>query len=224
MAKTQFAGPPLSTDHPLAGLSIVAAKSGFINFEKGETINPYRSHEPLQSGPINTDIQLQQNQNMLQHASGSHVIDINPLPPTMNTDSQFELDPMRPPIVRLTEQSVNGDGRFLKARLRDPKIMKIVRLYLAYMKDQPATVCVEGMTTTSIRMLLASEGLPTAPDHLQRIFAEVHQEYGLNAAEVAADLQSYQRFLASERTHRLQQLRESANKFHAHPSNSHFRK
>lgn len=120
---------------------------------------------------------------------------------------------MRPPIVRLTEQSTEGDGRFLKARLRDPKIMGIVRLFLAYMKDQPATVCVEGLTPTSIRMLLASEGLPTDPEHLLRIFSDVHQEYGLDPTAAMADLQSYRQYLSSERTHRLQQLRESANKF-----------
>ncbi|XP_058840737.1 homeobox protein Wariai-like [Topomyia yanbarensis] len=90
--------------------------------------------------------------------------------------SQFELDPMRPPIVRLTPQSTNGDGRFLKARLREPKIMNIVRLYLTYMKDQQPSICVEGMTPTSIKMTLASEGLPTAPDYLLRIFIEVYQE------------------------------------------------
>lgn len=53
-------------------------------------------------------------------------------------------------IVRLTEQSAEGDTRFLKARLRDPKIMRVVQLFLAYMKDQPDTVCVDGITPTSI--------------------------------------------------------------------------
>lgn len=48
-------------------------------------------------------------------------------------------------------------------------------------------------------MLLVSEGLPAASDHLlQRIFAEVYQKYELNAAEAAADLQTYQRFLCSD--------------------------
>lgn len=57
--------------------------------------------------------------------------------------------------------------------------MKIVRLYLAYMKDQSANICIDGNTPTSIKMVLAPEGLPTDPDHLLRIFADVHQEYGV---------------------------------------------
>ncbi|XP_058839799.1 probable tRNA N6-adenosine threonylcarbamoyltransferase, mitochondrial [Topomyia yanbarensis] len=75
------------------------------------------------------------------------------------------------------------------------------------MKNQHPSICVEGMTPTSIKMTLASEGLPTAPDHLLCIFFEVYQEYGLNPDEAAADL-DYAKFLSSERTRRLQQLRE----------------
>lgn len=118
---------------------------------------------------------------------------------------------------------MEGDGRFLKARLRDPKIMRVVRLFLAYMKDQPATVCVDGMTPTSIRMHLASEGLPSDPEHLLRIFKDVHQEYGMDPTVAMADLQSYQKYLSSERIHRLQQLRDSDSKFR-NQSNSSFRK
>lgn len=184
-ARVQFAGPPNSD-----------ITSKFINFQKGETINPYR-----------TEKNATNNENSAPAPASNASIQSAP------QDSQFELDPMRPPIVRLTQQSSNGDERFLKARLRDPKVMHITRLYLAYMKDQPSSVCVEGMTPTSIRMLLASEGLPTSPEQLQRVFIEVHQEYGLTPAEAVADLQSYRHFLSNERTHRLQQLRESVNKF-----------
>lgn len=231
MAKSQFSSPPESTDHPIAALSISAAKS-FITFEKGETINqkPSSSNSHQQSisnqkqqlQPLRkNNIQQHPSPHMPQQTTGNQN-DFHSAPSTESTDGQFEFDPMRPPIVRLTQQSVQGDGRFLKARLRDPKIMKIVRLYLAYMKDQPTTVCVEGMTSTSIRMLLASEGLPTVPEHLNRIFVEVHQEYGVDATEAAADLLSYGRFLTSERTNRLQHLRESANKFYSPVP--HFRK
>ena len=227
-AKVQFAGPPSTIDHPIAGLSV----NKLINFRKGDTINPYP-----------TEKQQIQQRNKIQSPSTEntalHKETINPYRsgkqtsqenisttaiPTEPSGSQFELDPMRPPIVRLTEQSMNGDGRFLKARLRDPKIMKIVRLYLAYMKDQQSSVCVEGLTPTSIKMLLASEGLPTATEHLQRIFIEVHNEYGLEPAEAVADLQAYRQFLTSERTHRLQQLRESATNFTKPTSSSNFRK
>lgn len=212
-AKTQFSVPPSSIDHPIAGLSVPKP----ISFRKGEIINPYRAEKQrhptnniasLPTGNATPSLSLQgpnqQNQQQQQQPQNQALC---------SSETRFDLDPMRPPIVRLTEQSTEGDGRFLKARLRDPKIMGIVRLFLAYMKDQPATVCVEGLTPTSIRMLLASEGLPTDPEHLLRIFSDVHQEYGLDPTAAMADLQSYRQYLSSERTHRLQQLRESANMF-----------
>lgn len=195
-ARLQFSGPP---------------KDGipsFINFQKGETINPYKPVKTTSDSQNTASSPSNATKNVENEKNISSIIN-TPSP----HDSQFELDPMRPPLVRLTQQSSNGDGRFLKARLRDPKIMKIVRLFLAYMKDQQPSVCVEGLTPTSIRMLLASEGLPTSPEHLKRIFSEVYHEYGISQADADADLQSYRSFLVSERTHRLQQLRESTNKF-----------
>lgn len=185
-----------------------AAKSSFIDFRKGETINPYKKLDKQRQQP-----QQEQNSETLETSSAHLTPAALSTPSSQDTDCQ--LDPFRPPIVRLTEQSTKGDNRFLKARLRDASIMRVVRLYLAYMKDQPPTTCVDGMTTTSIRLLLASEGLPTAPDHLQRIYNEVHQEYGLNPTEASADLHSYRQYLTSERIRRLQQLRESSNQFYS---------
>ncbi|XP_055547234.1 uncharacterized protein LOC129731355 [Wyeomyia smithii] len=132
-ARIQFSGQPNKD-----------VRTKFINFQKGETINPYRT-EKVRTGQTeyvnnnNSDIS---NNNTTSTTTPPH-------------DSLFELDPMRPAIVRLTQQSTNGDGRFFKAGLRDPNIMKIVRLYLTFMNDQQPTVCVDGYTTTIIRILLA---------------------------------------------------------------------
>lgn len=208
IAKTKFSGPPSTTDHPISGLSVPKP----ITFKRGETINPYRTEK---QGPTPTNQQEQ------QQAMDSQTTTMNSQQYQLQQQQQnqphhdIQLDPMHPPIVRLTEQSAEGDGRFLKARLRDPNIMRVVRLFLAYMKDQPETVCIDGMTITSIRVLLASEGLPTDPAHLLRIFNAVHQEYGVSPAEAASDLSSYRQYLKSERTNRLQQLRESSNKFYS---------
>ncbi|XP_055523016.1 uncharacterized protein LOC129717191 [Wyeomyia smithii] len=148
-AKVQFAGPPSSTDHPIAALS--APK--LINFRKGETINSITS----QSEPENTA----------------------PL-----------LGPMRPPIVRLTEQSAAGDKRYLNARLRDHKIMDTVRTFLAFLHDQPITVCIRGITKISASVMLAAEGLPTDLNLLREIFLDVHEELGISRDDALADLQS----------------------------------
>ena len=102
-AKIQFAGPPSSTDHPIAALST----TNFINFKKGETINPYRAEKQSQ---YNKYIKTSSTENIA--------------PPALlesNSTPGWSLDPMRPPIVSMTQQSADGDERFLKARLWDPK-------------------------------------------------------------------------------------------------------
>lgn len=194
-AKVQFAGPPSTTDHPIAGLSVPK----LINFRKGETINPYR-----------TENQAQQNiceSSPAEISTASTALASRPTP-------CWTPDPLRPPIVNLTQQSANGDGRFLKARLRDPKIMHLVRLYLAYMHDKDPTFCYDGMTNTSIKMNLASEGLPVAVMELRNIFFEVHEEFGVPKQAASDDLVSYCRHLNNQRIQYLQRIRESNDKFH----------
>lgn len=189
-AKKKFASPPTTP----------VILDQYINFQKGETINPYRIDRTAPTSKQST------NQQQTEHPEPSHNLRMQ--------DSSFELDPMRPPIVRLTEQSVNGDRRTLMARLRDPKIMHIVRLYLAYLKDKESFVCVDGMTRTSILITLASEGLPTSTELLLKVFLDVHAEYGINKDNAMKDLETYRNFISSGRVHRLQQLRESTNNFY----------
>lgn len=191
-ARVQFSRPPPASNTPK-----------FINFEKGETINPYRTEKSV---PNVTTIFTTTAES--ETSPSGH-------PPL--------LDPMRPPIVRLTEQSAAGDQRFLKARLRDPKIMDTVRTYLSFLHDQPATVCIRGATKTSATLSLAAEGLPTSIQALSEIFLDVHEELGIPRKDALADLHSYRQFLSSERTHRLQQLRDSTNKFFSPSPGRNFR-
>lgn len=167
-ARVQFSQPPKKDNGPK-----------FINFQKGETINPYRPEKParLENPPL--------------------------------------FDPMRPPIVRLTEESAAGDQRFLKARLRDPKIMDIVRTYLSFLHDQTPSTCIRGLTKTSASLTLAAEGLPADTNLLREIFLDVHEELGISRSDALEDLKSYRAFLSSERIQRLQLTRESANKFYS---------
>jgi hypothetical protein len=173
-----FSGPPLTTDHPIAGLT-----AKFINFKQGETINPTREEQPT-----------------------SH--NTNDPPPPL-------LDPMRPPVVRLTEQSTTGDRRYLKARLRDQKIRDTARTFLSYLHDQPPNVCIRGITRTSASVRLAAEGLPTDTNLLREIFLDVHEELGISRCDALADLEANRAFISSERTQRLQQAREASQKFYS---------
>lgn len=222
-AKVQFSSPPTSTDHPIAALSV----SKLINFKKGETINPYRAENQTQqhteaSTIENTDTSTYRESNSIPSRS---FYTMRPPPSVSMTQQSADhpplLDPMRPPIVRLTEQSASGDQRFLKARLRDPKIMDLVRTYLSFLHDQPPSVCIRGITKISATLILAAEGLPTDIKFLREIFLDVHAELGIPRNDALADLQSHRAFLSSERTERLQRSREAALKFY-NPSN--FRK
>lgn len=201
-ARTKFAGPPSNTDHPIAALS----GSGFIGFKLGETLNPYR--EKKQSQQINS------NESPPTKTAAPSTALSHPLQQTDPTSPGWSLDPMHPPIVSMTQQSALGDGRYLKARLRDPKIMSIVRLYLAYLHDKETSFCHEGMTNTSAKIHLASEGLPTSVGELRNIFVEVHQEYGVPEKAALDDLAAFGRHLSNQRIQHLQRIRESTNKFH----------
>lgn len=123
------------------------------------------------------------------------------------------IDPMTPPIVRMTRDSDAADGRYLLARLRDPSILKALRLYLAYLHDQPSNVCFEGYTTTSIKLALASEGLPSDVDSLRKLYYRFHNAYGIGLAEVEADLSAFRSFFSSEKIQQLQKTRESHSKY-----------
>lgn len=195
-ARIQFSRAPLPA----------SSEPKFINFQKGETLNPYPTEKSASNVTTSTTTTATSAPKI--HSSGH--------PPL--------LDPMRPPIVRLTEQSAAGDLRFLKARLRDPKIMDTVRTYLSFLHDQPASVCIRGITKTSATLSLAAEGLPTDIQALGEIFLDVHEELGIPRKDALADLHSHRQFLTSERTHRLQQLRDSTNQFYSSSPGNFFRK
>lgn len=125
----------------------------------------------------------------------------------------IHVDPMTPPIVRLSRDSDVANGRYLLARLRDPSILKALRLYLAYLHNQPSSVCFEGHTNTSIKLILASEGLPSDVDSLRELYYRFHNAYGIGSAEVEADLSAFRSFFSSERLQHLQRAREGHGRY-----------
>lgn len=100
------------------------------------------------------------------------------------------------------------------ARLRDTKVMTTVRIFLAFLADQPPSVCYDGMTCTSARMFLALEGFPVTADQLKELYLRVHEANGLGRKAVLEDLTTYRAFIASERIQRMQRARESTDKFY----------
>lgn len=197
-ARVEFSGQPPTTSN-----------SNFINFRKGETINPYRKEKTPIVPPLN--------------ATTPQPAKTSSQTPEV-TDSMFCLDPMKPPIVRLTEQSAVGDGRFLLARLREIKVYDNLRLYLAYLKDQKPDVCIDGLTLTSMHVFFASNGLPTEPEHLMNIFMEYNSTIGISPKQTLTDLETYRKYVTTRRLQYLQHSRETANKFYLPTTSSNFYK
>lgn len=75
---------------------------------------------------------------------------------------------MIPPIVKMTQLSNDNGGRYVMARLREPKNRQYIRLFLAFLKETSGTAIHEGHTKTSIKVMLASEGLPIEVDKLKK--------------------------------------------------------
>ena len=192
-----------------SGHAPVTSNLNFINFRKGETINPYQKEKTPIVPPLN--------------ATTPHSAETSSTTPEV-TDSMFCLDPMKPPIVRLTEQSAVGDGRFLLARLRESKVYENIRLYLAYLNDQSTDTCIDGTTATSMKVFLASEGLPYEPGHLMAILKEFNLSIGISTKDTIDDLEAYRKHVTNKRLQHLQQARESANNFYRPLSSKNFTK
>lgn len=128
-------------------------------------------------------------------------------------DSSFDIDPLTPPRVELTKKSEATDGRYLLSRLREPAIMESLRLYLAYLHDQESALCYEGSTCTSVRVFLASEGLPTDLKSLRNIYYNFHNTYGIDSTEVDNDLSSFRAYLTSKRLIHLQSAKQSQQNY-----------
>ena len=125
------------------------------------------------------------------------------------------LDPLRPPIVKLTEISANGDCRYLLSRFRENEIYTKTRYLLSYFHNKPPSTCLNGMTKLSLTMFLKSNGLPTDPAQLRELYLTFHSKYeGLSHKEVEEDLKSLGIYLSSQRTQHLVSAQNSHNSYY----------
>lgn len=127
-------------------------------------------------------------------------------------EPSINLDPLTPPRVRLTN---NSNSRYILARLREPDILKAIKLFLAFLHDQPASVFFDGFTNTSVKLFLASEGLPTKTEELRKILLDFNDAYGIGPDEVDADLAAFRSYLTSERINHLQLTRECYRNYYS---------
>lgn len=137
---------------------------------------------------------------------------------SLDTPSSLDVTPsppnLKPSIADRPHQLSDDSTAHLRARLKDPKIMNMVRAYLAFLHNQPSTVLYDGMTSVSAKMLLGLEGFPVDVTKLKEIYVKIHEDCGITKESVEADLETYRAFIATERIQRLQRARESTDKFY----------
>lgn len=178
-----------------------------INFKSGGIINPYRR-------PDETFTQFTDHIDSTPNA---------PIPPAVATSSNLPIsfiDPIKPPVVKLTEQLGGTESRYVLARFRDRTIYERTRQFLAYFHDQPADRCLRNMTKMNLIMFLKSEGLPTEYNELKNLYFKYNIEYGnLTANDVIIDLNALRKHMTTERTNFLQMSKENYKRFY-YPSAS----
>jgi hypothetical protein len=114
---------------------------------------------------------------------------------TSNDNNKNFINPLIPPVVKLTKQS----STYAMARLRDRKIFDSIRIYLAYLHDKPNETCVNGCTRSLCKITIATEGLPTEPIQLKKIYYDYQKNFGMNDEEIKSDLTTYGKYLQKSR-------------------------
>nr|CAI5847098.1 unnamed protein product [Callosobruchus analis] len=128
------------------------------------------------------------------------------LNPTQAPPPTETVDPLFPPVVKLTKAS-GPASRYQLGRLREPSLLEAFRLYLAYLHDKPTDVCIDGKTSASIRLRLTTEGLPSKRAKLLELYKQFYAAYGLSEADAEADLSALRAQTSTNRMAYLQTAR-----------------
>lgn len=157
----------------------IKSNAKFINWVKGETLNPHN--------------QIMEKRSPNNHQNGKNNV----------------IDAMVPPIVRMTKNAIeNGDSLYALSRLRDHRIYNNVRLFLSYFHNQ-GDICYDGITQTSLKVLINQEGLPMDYQELRKLYNQYHETIGIADNEVSKDLISYRSHIDNKYREYLQRIRES---------------
>lgn len=139
---------------------------------------------------------------------------------TVNSSDTMPKPRQQPLATDSPHSTVDDKLAYLKTRLKDPKIMNLVRVYIAFLHNQPSAVCFDGMTSVSAKMMLGLDGFPVEVNDLKDLYIKLHEESGISKESVLADLETYRSYVATERIQRLQRARESTDKFYGRNNSS----
>lgn len=124
------------------------------------------------------------------------------------------MDPLITPTINSTQISIADGNRYALSRLNNEKLYKVIRLYVAYLHDQPASVYHEGYTVISAKARIGSEGLPTDPTKLKKLFSEFNNRFDISSDDTQADLDALRNFCRSSKINEIQRNKENFNKFY----------
>lgn len=137
---------------------------------------------------------------------------------TVNSSDTMSEFPHQQIAVNSSHSTSDDKLAYLRTRLKDPKIMNLVRAYITFLHNQPTAVLFDGMTSVSAKMLLSLEGLPVEMNDLKDLYIKLHEASGISKESVLADLETYRSYIATERIQRLQRARETTDKFYGRNS------
>jgi len=124
------------------------------------------------------------------------------------------MDPLLSPAVKTTQISALENGRYALSRLHDVHLLKTVRLFLAFLYDNP-NLCHEGFTAAHCKALIGSKGLPTDTMSLRKLYIQYHVLFGnLSEEDISTELITFRNYIKSNRINNLQRNREATSKFY----------
>lgn len=124
-------------------------------------------------------------------------------------DSVEFLNPLKLPLFKLAEMSLNSTSAYTLAKLRDRKIFDAVRVYLAFLNDNPLAITPDGMSKSHCQTIIAIEGLPTQPTKLRAIYNDFKKQFGATEDEIEKDLLALRSFLNSQHISHLQKDKDT---------------
>jgi len=200
----------------------------YPNFVQGESIVPgvsYPISSPLRTYASTAKLKVQPNEKgKVNHKtpiiekSDSEVPEVSPVKTSrvedaVKTNNTTFINPLVPPKVRHTQNALhNSESLYDLSRLREKTVLENVRLYLAYLHDNPSA-CIYGKTKMNVSVQLLAEGLPNSLNELRKLYFKYHEGYGMSEKSVQDELATYRSYLRSERTSYLQKVRENESKW-----------
>lgn len=183
-----------------------------LHQQEKDKINSFENKYPtfINLSNPNVDVKGSAEKHLTTH------IQHKPEPPKLHQQEKGKINSLekdQATIIDLSNPDVDVKG--FTEILGDPAVIDDVRLYLAFLKDQPSYVCYDGNTLANIKLRLVAHGLPISSELLLRIFISYHTSLGNSESEALNDLNAFRRHAVDKRMCQLQMVREGRRNFYS---------